>query len=91
MTQQSELREQIESTLYKHITSFQAVSYEDTTDDIMQLITNYTNKQIEEVLDRIEKFTHYNKHDMGEMGKFIRIEYVNNCIKAERNRLKGDK
>ncbi len=38
---EQELREQVEQTLYKHITSFQAVSYEDTTDALIQLITQY--------------------------------------------------
>lgn len=56
-------------------------------DEIMQLITAYTNKQIEAVLDRLGERIDYNKHDMGELGEFIRTKYSHNFIDDERNKL----
>jgi len=41
---------------------------------------------VNEVLDRLEKWTQQNKHDMGEMGEFIRTQYVHNKIKEQRER-----
>lgn len=49
-----------------------------------QAIIDWHNKQVEEMLDRLDKHINWNKHDMGELGKFIRTVYAHNAIQAER-------
>lgn len=75
MTQQSELRELL-TELRSGIINFD--------DRAMQLITDYTNKQIEEVLDRLDGKKAYDVSGTAPLINPVEIE-------AERNRLKGDK
>jgi len=53
-----------------------------------QAIIEWHSKQVDEVLDRLDKQINWNKHDMGELGKFIRTVYAHNAIQAERAKLK---
>lgn len=41
-------------------------------------------KREENTQDSWEKKIDYNSHDMGELGKFIRVEYAKNIIKSEK-------
>lgn len=42
------------------------------------------NKSVLEALNKLEKRIEYNQHDMGEMGKFIRVQYCKNFIEELR-------
>lgn len=53
-----------------------------------ELIQAYTNAEIAKVLDRLDKQINWNKHDMGELGEFIRTVYAHNAVQAERAKLK---
>lgn len=49
MNPDNTLRQAIESTLYKHVTSFRAVNYEDTTSAIIALIKADRQKMIKKL------------------------------------------
>jgi hypothetical protein len=42
---------------------------------------------VNEVLDRLLQRIECNVHDLGEMGRFVRVEYVQNFIRDEKSRL----
>ncbi len=46
------------------------------------LITRQSAKHTIAVLEGLKQPINYNKHDMGEMGQFIRTEYVYNILDA---------
>lgn len=58
---------------------------------LKQAIIDWHNKQTLKLLDRLSKRIDYNKHDLGELGEFIRTKYAHNFIEDERNRLKEPK
>ena len=74
-----ELREQIFKVIYSATPDMNAITADDSTDNIMEFITAHTNKQIEEVLDRL-----LYAEKMSEAGQFHMYE----DIEAERNKLK---
>jgi hypothetical protein len=57
------------------------------TKEIMEFVIAYAATVEREVIERIRKWTEYNKHDMGEMGEFIRTQYVYNKLDDELARL----
>ncbi len=61
--------------------------------EIMQLIhAHYIPRTtVAEAIDELDKWTDYNKHDMGELGLFIRTQYVYNKTAELRQRLLGGK
>lgn len=63
-------------------------------DALLMLIRNQIEAHIRteklKLLDRLDKQIEYNKHDMGEMGEFIRTIYAHNAIEAERTKLEAE-
>lgn len=55
--------------------------------DAIQSIIRTENLKL---LGRLDKQIEYNKHDMGEMGEFIRTIYAHNAIEAERTKLEAE-
>ena len=45
----------------------------------------YTESQVREILTKLEQRVAYNAHDMGELGRFVRVKYVKNFIDDARS------
>lgn len=74
-------------TPYQELTEKEKGSDREQVDRYWQLITAYTNKQVEEVLDRLE--AQWGETIDNTLGKPIRVKFVSvEAIQAERAKLK---
>lgn len=72
----TELRRQIEKLLYEKATSFQAINYEELTDDLLALFTTQNTallKEVEKVIDW--KFNDDQDHAVGGYATFSRLDF----------------
>lgn len=76
-----ELRELIKSKVILISEDDNAKFFPETyTSIIIEVFDQRTKALIPEILDKFESRIDYNAHDMGEIGIFIRTEYVHNFI-----------
>lgn len=74
------------NTRIYHKSGMKGLIFEEQVRNVRQLIED----EKRELLERIRQWTKYNKHDLGEVGEFIRTQYVYNKLDEELNNLQGE-